>query len=72
MRYYDRLREVRERYEMSQRQVAAILHCDQRAYSNYETGKRAIPLRHIITLADYYGVSIDYLVGRTNRRTMLL
>ena len=37
---------------------------DQRVYSTYETGKRDIPLNHLITLADFYHVTVDYLLGR--------
>lgn len=62
--YLPRLRDLREDKDMKQKEVAALLHIDQRVYSNYETGKREIPLRHLLTLADFYGVSLDYLVGR--------
>jgi len=59
-----RLRDLREDRDMKQKEIAALLQIDQRVYSNYETGKRDIPLRHLLTLADFYGVSLDYLVGR--------
>ena len=59
-----KLRDLREDHDMKQKEVAAILGIDQRVYSNYETGKRDIPLRHLITLADFYHVSVDYLLGR--------
>lgn len=62
--YFQRLRDLREDADKSQREIAAILHIDQRTYSNYETGKRLISIQHLITLADYYNVSIDYIVGR--------
>ena len=64
--YLPRLRNLREDMDLSQAQVAAVLGIDQRVYSNYETGKRDIPLRHLITLADYYHVTTDYLLGRDN------
>ena len=48
---------------MSQKQVAAVLGIDQRVYSTYETGKRDIPLHHLIALADFYHVTVDYLLG---------
>lgn len=60
-----RLRDLREDKDMTQKELAALLHIDQRVYSNYETGKRDIPLKHLITLADFYGVTLDYLTGRT-------
>jgi len=50
---------------MKQKEVAGILGIDQRVYSNYETGKREIPLHHLIALAELYHVSVDYLLGRT-------
>ena len=52
---------------MTQKEVAALLGIDQRVYSNYETGKREIPVRHLIVLADYYKTSIDYIVSRKDR-----
>lgn len=59
-----RLRDLREDRDMSQKQISAILGIDQRVYSTYETGKRDIPLNHLITLADFYHVTVDYLLGR--------
>ncbi len=59
-----RLRGLREDRDMSQKQISAILGIDQRVYSTYETGKRDIPLNHLITLADFYHVTADYLLGR--------
>lgn len=63
--FLPRLRDLREDRDRKQKEVAAILGIDQRVYSNYETGKREIPLRHLMVLADYYQVSLDYLTGRT-------
>ena len=62
--YFQRLRDLREDADKAQKEIAAILGIDQRTYSNYETGKREIPVHHLITLADYYGVSVDFIVGR--------
>lgn len=59
-----RLRDLREDKDMKQKEIAAILGIDQRVYSTYETGKRDIPLRHLVVLADFYHVSVDYLLGR--------
>lgn len=42
---------------------------DQRVYSNYETGKREIPTRFVVQLADFYHTSTDYILGRTNVKT---
>lgn len=68
MYYYPRLRDLREDADLVQKEVAAVLGIDQRVYSNYETGRREIPTRLVIRLADFYGTSTDYLLGRTNRR----
>jgi len=62
--YFPRLSELRQDHDMVQKEVAALLGIDQRVYSNYETGKREIPVRFLIVLADHYKVSIDYIVGR--------
>ena len=61
-----RIKDLREDNDLMQKEVAAILGIDQRVYSNYETGKREIPTRHIITLAKYYKTSSDYILGLTN------
>lgn len=45
--------------------IASILGIAQTVYSRYERGYQTIPLEHLVKLADFYGVSIDYLVGRT-------
>ncbi len=60
-----RIRDLREDNDLTQRQIAEYLMCDQSLYSKYERGEREIPLNLIIKLADYYNVSIDYLVGRS-------
>ena len=65
--YLPRLRDLREDRDMTQAQVASLLGIDQRVYSNYETGKREIPLRHLIVLADYYHVTLDFLLGRDTK-----
>ena len=67
--YFPRLKDLREDHDLMQKQVAALLGIDQRVYSTYETGKREIPVHHLIALADYYGTSTDYLLGRTNSPT---
>ena len=59
-----RLRNLREDHDMKQKEVAAILGIDQRVYSNYETGKRTIPVDYLMVLADFYQVSVDYILGR--------
>ena len=63
-----RLKDMREDNDLTQAQVAKILMCDQSLYSKYERSEREIPLRLLIVLAEYYNVSLDYLVGRTNKK----
>lgn len=63
---YQRLKDCREDKDLTQAQVGKILGIDQRVYSTYETGKRQIPVNHLMKLALFYGTSIDYLVGFTN------
>ena len=57
---------MREDNDITQKQISAILNCDQSLYSKYERGEREMPLALIIKLADYYNISIDYLVERTD------
>ena len=61
-----RIRDLREDRDLTQKQLAAALICDQSLYSKYERGERPLPLELADKLADYYGVSVDYLLGRTN------
>ena len=61
-----RIRDLREDKDLTQRQLAEYLLCDQSLYSKYERGERPLPLEYAVKLADYYGVSTDYLLGRTN------
>lgn len=61
-----RLRELREDRDLKQREVAAYLNCSQQVYSNYELGQRDIPTELLIKLADFYHVSIDYLLCQTD------
>jgi len=61
-----RIRDLREDADRKQWQIAAYLLCDQSLYSKYERGERPLPLELADKLADYYGVSVDYLMGRTN------
>ncbi|MDE7301692.1 MAG: helix-turn-helix domain-containing protein [Oscillospiraceae bacterium] len=60
-----RIRDMREDRDLTQKQIAEYLMCDQSLYSKYERGEREIPLNLLIKLADYYNVNIDYLVGRS-------
>ena len=60
---YQRIRDLREENDKTQRELAEILHCSQQVYSNYELGQRDIPTDILIKLPKYYGVSTDYILG---------
>ena len=61
-----RMHDLRDTNNLKQKDMGAILHRSQRVYSNYENGSVAVPLDIAVDLADYYGVSMDYLVGRSD------
>ena len=63
-----RIRDLREESDLTQEQIAKILMCDQSLYSKYERGERPLPLELAVKLADFYHVSLDYLVGRSNEK----
>lgn len=63
MYYYQRLRDLREDNDKSQADIALLLGMKQQQYARYESGVQEIPLHHLITLAKYYNVSLDYLAG---------
>ena len=64
-----RIRDLREDRDLKQKEIADYLMCDQSLYSKYERQERPLPLEIAGKLADFYGVSIDYLVGRTTIKT---
>ena len=61
-----RIRDLREDRDLTQRQVADYLLCDQSLYSKYERGERPLPLEYAVRLAQFYQVSVDNLVGLTD------
>lgn len=63
---YRRIRDLREDHDLTQREMGKILSCSQRVYSNYERGDIDIPTFILIKIADYYGVSVDYILERTD------
>ncbi len=64
---YQRIRDLREDHDLTQKQIAQMLGMSQTGYSKYETGENDIPTQVLIKLADFYQTSIDYLLGRTNQ-----
>ncbi len=63
---YKRLRDLREDHDLNQTQVAKMLGMSQTGYSKYETGENDIPTAILIKLAQFYGTSVDYLLGLTS------
>ncbi len=61
-----RIRDLREDADLKQKDLAKYLHISQNTYSQYETGVHSPPLETIVKIANYYGVSVDYLLGLTD------
>lgn len=65
---YKRIRDLREDNDLTQKQMAEILHCSQQVYSNYELGQRDIPTATLIALAKFYNTTTDYILGLTDEK----
>ena len=65
---YQRIRDLREDRDLTQKQMAEILGMSQTGYSKYETGENDIPTAVLIKLADFHQTTIDYLLGRTDKK----
>ena len=65
---YMRIKDLREDNDLTQQTIADYLNIKQNAYSQYETGRRQIPLEALIKLARYYNTSVDYLLGLTDEK----
>ena len=65
---YKRIRDLREDKDLNQTEIANFLGMSQTGYSKYETGENDIPTEILIKLADFYNVSVDYLLNRTDNR----
>lgn len=68
MEYVKRIRSLREEKEATQLEVANYLQTSQTMYARYEKGNNEMPIRHLISLSKFYGVSTDYILGLTNKR----
>ena len=68
MEKFQRIRDLREDKDLTQRDVVAAVNVPQRTYAYYESGERMVPPHVLIALARYYGVSVDYLLGLTDQR----
>ena len=65
---WQRVEDLRIDHDLSQQQIADILFCQREVYRRYEKGLRELPLSYAITLAQFYGVSLDYLVGLSDNK----
>ena len=63
-----RIKELREDHDLTQREIAALLHIEQNTYSQYENGHRQLPIPSLIRLAIYYKTSTDYILGLTDTK----
>lgn len=63
MEYIKRMRDLREDRDKTQREIAQVLGTSQTMYARYERGANELPIRHLVALCRYYGVSADYLLG---------
>ena len=66
--YYRRIKELREDRDIKQREIGTALSITQKCYANYENGHRGIPTEILCQLADYHHTSVDYLLGRTDKK----
>ena len=70
MEKYERIRALREDADLTQEVLGRAINVPQRTYAYYESGQRMVPPRVLCALADYYGVSVDYILGRTDQKEM--
>ena len=64
---YKRIRDLREDKDITQKEMAKALNCSQQVYSNYELGQRDIPTDILIKLSEFHRVSVDYILGLTEK-----
>ena len=68
--YFKRLEDLRIDADLTQQQIADVLNCQREVYRRYEKGIRELPLSYAIILSQYYSVSLDYLVGLSDNKTI--
>ena len=68
MEKFQRIRDLREDKDLTQREVGAAVNVPQRTYAYYESGERMVPPQVLDALAQFYNVSVDYLLGLTDQR----
>ena len=67
MQKYQRIRDLREDADLTQKQVGEAINVPQRTYAYYESGQRMVPPQVLCALADFYNASVDYILGRTDK-----
>lgn len=65
--YVKRIRDLREDHDKTQQEIADVLGISQTMYARYERGANELPIRHLLVLCDYYQVSADYILNRTQK-----
>ena len=65
---YRRIRDLREDADLTQEKLGKVIDVPQRTYAYYESGQRMVPPSVLCALADFYGVSVDYILGRTDQK----
>ena len=68
MTYTKRMRDLREDADKTQQEIATVLGTSQTMYARYERGANELPIRHLVTLCEYYMVSADYFLGLTDKK----
>lgn len=68
MKYHERMKELRQDNDYSQKELAAFLGVAQTTYSQYELNKRSMPIEYLIALCKFYHVSADYMLGLSDRK----
>ena len=63
---FQRIRDLREDADLTQSEMGRALHLPQRTYAYYESGQRMVPPQVLCALADFYNVSVDYILGRVD------
>ena len=68
LKYYERMRELRQDHDLSQETIAKMLGVAQTTYSQYELDKRPMPIDYLVALCKFYNVSADYMLGLTDKK----
>ena len=72
LKYVKRMRDLRIDHDKTQCEIAAVLGTSQTMYARYERGANELPIHHLLTLCDYYGVTADYVLGITDESKSVL